>query len=135
MTKKGKIRTETKPPRGAAAERAGGEENEPICQSGQKKKKKRDGRLQTGRVNKELQEGRSPPLKGRETTKPDQDFSQFCITQIHQMIQSSLTAAKKKCSVRPRWLKPCVCVRQPRALTGVTKRSRLYVHAWMTGRR
>ncbi len=44
MRKKGKIRNETKPPRGAATERAGGEENELICQSGQRGEK-RDGRL------------------------------------------------------------------------------------------
>lgn len=42
MTKKGKIRNETKPPTGAAKERAGGEENELICQSGQMRGK-RDG--------------------------------------------------------------------------------------------
>lgn len=42
MTKKGKIRTETKPPTGAAKERAGGKENELICQSGQTRGK-RDG--------------------------------------------------------------------------------------------
>lgn len=34
MRKKGETRNETKPPRGAAEERAGGEENELICQLG-----------------------------------------------------------------------------------------------------
>lgn len=74
------------------------------CQTGQsKKKKKRDALLQQrANGNDVLTRSFRGSLPSTPTTKPDHDFSQ-----IHQMIQSSLTGATHAKQIWALWLKQC----------------------------